>query len=142
MNWMELLKAIAAIGAAAAALIPILNSQLFSRPRAKLKTDLEILHLLDPHDENYPLVKASVDSSIRTIYLQQEKRKLSEKLKRFNWRLLITGVIVLGGFGWWTVSLVRDDSWWAIVTGYFTFIGLGYIASAFRTPHLLKTRQQ
>ena len=136
MSWWELLLTV--MGLVAAAFVTLLNVaalrniNIAPRRRATLRTDLEILKLLKPTDENYQLVKASVNSSIRSIYQTRSRRTFREQFRVYDWPMLIIGLVFMGGFGWWTGHLGIGGSWWAILPGYFALAGLFYVFLAFR----------
>jgi hypothetical protein len=135
MSWWELLLTV--IGLIAVAIVAIANFRkinIIPRPRATLRADLEILKLLEPNDENYQIVKATVDSSIRLIYQTLDRRTFRERFRVYDWFNLIFGIAVLGGLGWWTVNLINGGSWWAILTGFFALIGLFNMVNAFTEP--------
>lgn len=135
--WESLLICIALIASAIISRVIIRDRPIIPKSRATLRADLEILKLLESTDENYQIVKANVDSSIRSIYQIRGKRTLRERSRVYDRAGLIVGIIFLGGFGWWTIYLVMGGSWWAILailTGFFTLVGLVSISNAFNEP--------
>ncbi|HCC54530.1 MAG TPA: hypothetical protein DEQ20_06345 [Desulfobulbaceae bacterium] len=91
----------------------------FKNSISNLKTELEILKLLDAKHVNYKDVKESVESKINSLYGQDE----------FDFGHILTAgssvLIALGfgfGFGFWTYNLILSRSWWAIITGFHTLI--------------------
>jgi len=101
--------------------------------RSTLKTDLEILRILKelghPSTEN---VRKYVDDAIANIYVSREPPK---RLWVHDWTLFVTGFAFTLGFSAWTWYLVRDGfSGWAIVTGFFAFTGVIWIAVSLSEP--------
>lgn len=105
--------------------------------RFALKRDLEILALLkksDPEDPKYEVVKKAIDDKIDEIYspVQQIRLKKLKDYKDYNWGIIIFGFILLIVFSLWTWYLVKDGfTWWALLTGFFAFAGLGNILNGF-----------
>lgn len=111
-------------------------SQLRASTRSSIKTDLDILALLDKEGTSYRLVKASVDASISQVYAARGKSAFTVYSKGD----LVFGTIFLVGFSAWTAYLVHNGStWWAIITAFFAFAGFGGILNAF-DPKRQKTK--
>ncbi|MDB5228063.1 MAG: hypothetical protein JWN78_2256 [Bacteroidota bacterium] len=92
--------------------------------RSSLKTDLDILKMLQEDDPNYSIVKNSINESIKKIYGVSNKNGL----KIHSPGDFIFGILFLSGFSFWTYYLVRHDHlFWSYVTGFFAFAGLGGI---------------
>lgn len=128
MSWWEVLLFIVglvvAVFTTVATVANIRNIHFVPRKRSTLRADLEIFKLLEPTDDNYQIVKTHIDSSIRSIYLSQERHTLRELFTDINWSMLILGIVMTVGLGWYTAHLVDKGSLWAILTGYFAFSGL------------------
>jgi hypothetical protein len=112
----------------AAVLIGVLGSfyqlrNLRISSRSSIKTDMEILKMLEPTDPNYKIVKRSIDSSIKNIYKTDE-----QKTRIYSPTDFIFGVLFMVGFSIWTYYLSRDGfSYWSILTGFAAFAGFGGI---------------
>lgn len=92
--------------------------------RASIKQDLELLALLDKADESHTVVKAHIDAAIRRMYDQRKNGRFTIYHK-FEF---VLGILLLTVFLAGTVHLIRHGSyWWAIVTGFVAFVGLGAI---------------
>ena len=131
MSWPNLLLTVVGlIAAAIMAVVNFRNLNIISRPRATLRTNLEILKLIELTDEKYHIVKEHIDSSIQAIY--QEKLTLRERLRVYDWSDLLVGIAFFGGFSWWTIELASRGSLWSILTGYFALSGLILLVGAFQ----------
>ena len=95
--------------------------------RARLKHDLEMLKLTK--DLGFPSgrLEKLLEEDINT-FLEEESMRGAQK-----WYsdpeiigMTIYGFAVLIGFGLWTNYLLRDGfTWWAVLTGFFAFGGIG-----------------
>jgi len=122
-DWDLLLKALGFLIAAVAAYFQVRNLNFAAR--ASLKTDLEILKLIDASDPNYQVVKTEVDRRVASLYAP-EPPKTRANVGRLA--LIIVGSLWAFGFAYWTVILVTPTfSWWAVLTGYIALAGLGWI---------------
>lgn len=129
MNWELLLKTLGIIVGVVASLYKL--RRIAPKSRSVLRTDLEILKLLEPSDPNYPILKSHIDVKISNIY-HHIPLEVSKRFKVYNWYTFIFGIIMFLGFSIWTVYLVKDGfSWWALLTGSFAFAGVGNILGAF-----------
>jgi hypothetical protein len=100
--------------------------------RSTLKTDLEILKLLDPTDPNHALVRAHVTESMRKIYPNQVAGATASGFKIYNWPQFFIGITFSLVFSAITLYLLRDGfSWWALMTGFFAVGGFGNLFMAF-----------
>ena len=122
LDWETALRVVPLV---AGALISLYRLQsLEPRLRSRLKSDSEILSRLDPESPAYELLKRNIEAGVERLYAQP-----AAELK---WKDLAIGVIFVVGFGFWTAYLVRDGfTWWALLTGYFTLAGVGFIALGF-----------
>ena len=102
-------------------IFPLYKLKLLSRPRLKLKADLEILKLLDPSDNNYQIVKTNVDKLIQTIY-QSVRRE--EEVGRIKMHFNLGNLFGLFFFGSLTAYFVTTGSWWAVLTGIYAVTSL------------------
>ncbi len=100
-------------------------------PRSSLKTDLEILKLLDPADSSYQTVKKAVDKRIARLYSPEPTRPEADMF--WSWVFAIFGVLWALGFSYGTFVLLRPAfTWWAVLTGYLAFAGLWLLVMAAR----------
>lgn len=100
--------------------------------RSTLKTDLEILKLLDPADPNHALVRAHVTESMHKIYPNQAAGATAGGFKVYNWQRFIIGITFSLIFSIITLYLLREGfSWWALITGFFAVGGFGNLFMAF-----------
>jgi hypothetical protein len=132
IDWDLVLKALGFIVSAILAYNQMRSYHFTSR--TSLKTDLEILKLLDPGDANHELVKTSVSERIQSLYAQ-DKQEIS-------WGVVIYGLLWTFGFVYWTVRLVEPEfSWWSLLTGYLAFAGMGMILAGWsgRSRHRKST---
>ncbi|MCK4783391.1 MAG: hypothetical protein KAV87_06540 [Desulfobacteraceae bacterium] len=138
MDWTELLKIpgglAGSLGAGIASYIFIKRPAPIFRKRAKLKTDLEIFHMLRPEIQGYEVVeqvKSYIETMIYDIYALH---------REVNWWRLIPAVICFLVFSFWTLYLVADGgfSWWAIATGYFAFVSVGLIITATKKKRVVQ----
>ena len=147
MDWVTLLEVIGGLAVALMTWIGVRWIQPRLRPRAKLKTDLEILRLLDheKQKEDYELVEKHIDRTITELYAPPIKKlKPSRAINKGVIALGVTGFIGLIGFSYWTWYIVSDGfSWWSIMTGYFAFVSFAVIMRTiewlYKPPR--KTRQ-
>ena len=134
MDWTELLKIIGVLGGVISSYIFIKSQAPVFRKRAKLKTDLEILHMLRPEIQGHEVVeqvKNHIETMICSIYAPP---------KVINWRRLIPGIGCFLGFSYWTLILYTASgfSWWAILTGYLAFVGFGLVITATKTRRVVQ----
>lgn len=134
MDWDMLLRAIGVLVGAAGTIYQLTKRD--PRWRANLKTDIEILSMLKDDPDNQKIVQQNIDRSIQRRYpLGIEKGE--RRYKHFNAPILIGGLIFLGGFGYWTFSLLSDGwNWWALLTGLFALSGLVNVINAFEERNL------
>lgn len=131
------MKALVIFGAAIISIYQSIQSRrqlsnVVSRPRQRLKTDLEILTLIDDHsDSNYQIVKTNVDKLIQTIY-QPVRREKKHRSLGYVIHLSVS-LLFLVGFGIWTIYILKDGfSWLAVFTGYLALGGLSNILLTFK----------
>jgi hypothetical protein len=124
MNWDVLLKAVSVLVA--------LYQLIKPSARATLKTDVEILNLLnaatpDHRIEGYEAVKAHVERSIRRIYRTKGRRKL------FRDPEFIKGVVILLLFSPATLYMLKDGlTFWALVPGFVALTGLAGVLGSIK----------
>lgn len=101
--------------------------------RFALERDLEILKLMKSSlsDEKCEIVIKAIDAKIDEIYLPTLQIGFKRsRLREYNWPLLVIGFFFLIVFSLWTWYLVKDGfTWWALLTGFFAFVGIGNIIS-------------
>jgi len=140
----ELLKTIGgligSLGGGIASYIFIKRPAQIFRKRAKLKTDLEIFHMLRPEIQGYEVVeqvKNHIETMICSIYAPP---------KVINWRRLIPATVCFLVFSVWTSILYMGYmgmgkggfSWWIIVTGYLAFVGFYLMITATKTRRVVQ----
>jgi len=122
LDWDLILKALGFVVAVVATYLQIRN--LGFATRASLKTDLEILKLIDSADPNHAKVKRIVDARIQALYDDQPAASSARQAER--WAYGIGGGLWAVGFAYWTITLVLPGfSWWSLLTGYLALAGLG-----------------
>ncbi len=136
MDWDVILRAVGVLIGAVGTVYQLIVRD--PRWRSTLKTDIEILNLLDAEDENRKYIQQNIDKTVRSRYPYEElTAEELEEVKREGLRVystsnLIIGIVFSVGFGYWTFSLLADGwNWWALLTGFFAFGGLGNIMLAF-----------
>lgn len=116
----SVLKAVLAVLGAVAATYQI--RAVIPKPRAALKSDIEILRLLDPSDPNYRIVKASIDEKIELVYGDKTEQRTHSSTQ--DWFYLIFGASWACVFAYITFYIVKDGfTWWALLTGYIAAAG-------------------
>ncbi|MBI1806505.1 MAG: hypothetical protein HYR76_05580 [Ignavibacteria bacterium] len=96
--------------------------------RSAIKTDLEMLKMLDESDPNHAMIKARFDETIRRVYSMDH----STGTKVHSWRDFIFGVTFLSVFSVWTILLLKNGfTPWSLLTGFFAVAGLGGIMNGF-----------
>jgi hypothetical protein len=122
IDWDIVIKAIGALVGAIVAYIQIRSSRPISR--SALRSDLEILRLVDPADPTYTVIKGSIDRRIKLLY--------AEPRMDVRWAAVIFGSSISIGFSYATFYLVRDHfNWWSLLTAYFAMVGLSLISLGF-----------
>lgn len=129
LDWETALRAIPLVAGALISLFRLRSLE--PRLRSKLKTDSEILSRLDPESSAYKNLKLNIEAGVEKLYAQPAKKHRVGDVVA-DWRDLAIGVVFVVGFGFWTAYLVRDGfTWWSLLTGYFAFAGIGFIALGF-----------
>jgi len=123
LDWDLILKALGFVVAVVATYLQIRN--LGFATRASLKTDLEILKLIDSADPNHAKVKRTVDARIQALYDDGPDGPSSRQAER--WAYGIGGGLWAVGFAYWTITLAQPFSWWSLLTGYLALAGLALI---------------
>ncbi|MGH2775319.1 MAG: hypothetical protein ACRDJT_07795 [Actinomycetota bacterium] len=122
LDWETALRAIPLVAGALISLFRLRSLE--PRLRSKLKTDSEILSRLDPESSAHGLLKRNIEAGVERLY--------ARPAAELKWGDVAVGVVFVVGFGFWTAYLVRDGfTWWALLTGYLTFAGMGFIALGF-----------
>lgn len=117
-----LLKVTAAVIGVVGVIYQLRNLRL--RFRSSIKTDLEILKMIEPTDPNFEIVQTNINESIKKVYGDPTKKKF----KVYNPPDFYGGLLWCIGFTYWTYHLCKDGfSFWSLITGFFAFAGLGGI---------------
>jgi hypothetical protein len=91
------------------------------RRRTNLKADLELLKAAREQRIDCAGFQASIEAELTRLYRSSEKRE---------WGTVAFGSVLALLFGVWTVYLVSDGfTWWAIGTGFFTFVGISLLTA-------------
>ena len=139
IDWDLVLKALGFVVAAVAASLQVRN--LSFAARASLKTDLEILKLVDVNDLNHKKVKRVVDARIQVLYADDDSKSAEHFAER--WAYGLGGGICLLGFAYWTVTLAQPTfSWWSLLTGYLALASLGSISMGISGKTLAAQRRR
>jgi hypothetical protein len=124
-----------AVGLLVGAVFSLYQARHFISPsRTRLKTDLEILKLLEESHPSRPLLQAIVDTSLREIYGTPTPavQQTVQRRQIHRWGDFIGGILMMIVFGAATFYiLLRDPSWWALLTAFFTFAGFGGIVTSY-----------
>lgn len=130
MEWEEILiKAVVALTGVIGTVYQFKNIR--PKMRSKLKTDLEILSMLEKDDPNHKLVQEYVNESMKGLYSLAGSRK-SDGSRITSWGDFIFGIIFTSLFTTATIYIVQDGwNWWALLTGFFVFAGIGGILNGF-----------
>lgn len=129
-EWDILLKASGSVVAIIVAYIQIRAFRLNSR--SSLKTDLEIFNLLDKADPNYEIIKKGISLRINQYALRSFP---SLKKGNYEWPGIIFSFIWALGFAYWTFYLLKPGfTWWTIITGSMTILGLLGVIGGFVYP--------
>ena len=93
------------------------------RLRSEIAADIALRDQLSPGSEAHQMldVRITRDVAWLTGFLAPEVQK------KTNWSTVVFGVLMLAGFGWWTVRLAQSDSWWGFATGFAAFLGFAAI---------------
>lgn len=141
-TWFELhaqgLAIVAGVFGAVLSWLQIRRSHPIARHR--LKADIEIMRLLDPEGAAYVHVRDHVDAIVEREY---RLRRADADVGSEPWRWLVPvsrsdlvgGVMALlvgaGGLVWVLSAAIPDV--WAVVPGFFVFVGFGLVVSAYET---------
>jgi hypothetical protein len=85
------------------------------RRRTNLKADLELLKAAREQQIDCGDFQSSIEKELARLYRSSGERE---------WYTVAFGAVLALLFGSWTVYLVSDSSWWAVGTGFFTFVGI------------------
>lgn len=130
VDWDAVTKAVGVLVALAAAYTQAKSFRPMSR--GALKSDLEILKLLDTSDPKHALIKSNIDLRIDRIYGPPAAK---------DWLMIAVGVLLALGFSYWTLSLVKYHfTWWSVLTGYFAVVGLYSVLMGLRGKFPWATR--
>jgi hypothetical protein len=124
LDWDLVLKA---LGFVVAAIVAYVQARgLYSASRTSLKTDLEILKLLDMRDRNYHIVKTAIDARIARLY--EPRRPATKSAIALRLASATAGLIMAVGFSYLTFKLIQPGfTWWSLLTGYLALAGIGLV---------------
>jgi hypothetical protein len=101
------------------------------RLRAEIAADIELRDKLEPSSYGYQMLDARITRDIGWL----TGFVLPAKQKETNWSSAIFGLLMLAGFGWWTVRHISEHSWWGFATGFGAFMGFaGLMGSRHDVP--------
>lgn len=90
--------------------------------RSSLKTDLEILKMVEKDDPSYEIIRKGIHESIKQIYGDPSKKRF----KIYNPADFYMGFLFMFGFSYWSYFLTKTDhTFWAFVVGFFALAGFG-----------------
>lgn len=98
--------------------------------RKTVKADLELFKLMKETDPGYEELKNHIVNQVNIMIKGEEKKDIVSR----NWLKFLIGLIMAGGFGYWSYSIFTDatvSNWWIILTGWMAFAGLGFLITAF-----------
>lgn len=113
------------------ALMGLFNSKPLKRKA--ISADLELLKLMKENDPGYEELQNHIKDQVQTLIRHEEKKELVSG----NWSQLIVGLLMCGGFGYWTYYIVNSpqiSNWWTILTGWMTLAGFGFLSATFQRP--------
>jgi uncharacterized membrane protein len=99
--------------------------------RKSIKADLELLKLMEKTDPGYNELKNHIKNQIDEMIKKKEKTGIVSG----NWGQILVGLLMAGGFGYWTYHISRNpdiSNWWTILTVWMSFAGIGFLTSAFQ----------
>jgi len=95
------------------------------RRRTMLKNDLELLKAARDQNIACNEFQASIETELSRLYRSTARRE---------WTTIVFGSLIALSFGLWTAYLISDGStWWALGTGFFTFIGISLVMAGFES---------
>jgi hypothetical protein len=113
------------VGPVLGAAVAYSQRRFFARPRAKLRTDLELLNLLEGEE-----VKEQRETLLNSVTEQIERIYGRRTVETKNYALVVFGLIWALGFVAATIFVIRSDDWsrwWAVLTGWLAFAGVGWM---------------
>lgn len=117
------LSSIAVVAAILVALYQLRG--LYPRSRIRLKSDLEILHLLPEDSEERKLIESSISAAVKAIYGDG-------KFVIHSWSDLLFGILLMLGGTWGTIALaLKGDYLWSLFPVIFVILGSGGVMNAF-----------
>jgi len=123
IDWDLLLKALGLLVTIGATLIQVRNFR--SSSRSSLKTDLEILKLIDPGHPHRASVERHTDQLIGKFYPDSP---VSPPITFERIGIGVFGFVWALGFAYWTFVLSTPTfSWWSLATGYVAVMGLAWL---------------
>jgi hypothetical protein len=118
------------------AVVAYFQRRYFIRPRSKLKTDLEMLELLQGEDLKLELekVKSSIASQVNNIYGASGAEHNSVWLAVFG----ASWTLVFFYLTFWLYNSGDDWYWWTL-TGFLTFAGIGWVGMGLEKKKVRET---
>ncbi len=97
--------------------------------RKGITADLELFKLMEETDPGYEDLKNHIKRQVQKMIKEEEKKELVSG----NWAQIFVGLLMAGGFGYWTYHIVKGStpSGWAILTGWMALAGIGFLTGAF-----------
>ena len=102
------------------------------RRRTNLKADLELLKAAREQQIECDDFQASIEKELSRLYRLSGQRE---------WYTVALGAVLALLFGIWTVYLVSDSSWWAVGTGFFTFVGISLATAGLDAAEPTESRE-
>jgi len=140
----QLVKVAGALGGALLAILKTRDALMRlsnSKPllRRAITADLELLRLMKESDPAYQPLQAHITRQVKKMieeegeaeFLAAIRRRLEAIFSR-NWGQVIFGLLMAGGFGYWTYAIVTGptSNWWTILTGWMALAGIGFLFGA------------
>jgi hypothetical protein len=102
------------------------------RRRTMLKNDLDLLKAARDQNIACEDFEASIETELSRLYRSTAERE---------WPTIVFGSLIALSFGVWTAYLISEGStWWALGTGFFTFIGISLVMAGLESRPALEGR--
>jgi hypothetical protein len=107
--------------------------------RQAIKADIEILKLVENTGPGSKILRDHIEKQIELVIKQEETRAITgknrgqgikENVANRDWGRIIVGLVISGGFGYWTYIIASDpqiSNWWIVLTAWMTLAGLGLL---------------
>lgn len=123
-NWEMIIKVLGPILGAGVA---YQQRRFFTRPRTKLRADLELIKLMNGEEvkEGREKIRQSIENQVNEIYGTTTRIQITR-----NYGLFGFGLFWAIAFSSFTFLIYRSsewNNWWCILTGFLTFAGLGWM---------------